>query len=307
MALKHFQVFSLTFLVSLLFSPIGHANGNTPSDKISSPFHFIKQLKGSRKGNNIEGIYQLKAYLKEFGYLDQTHVNDDDFDDTLESAIKTYQENYHIKPTGTLDAVTISKMTSPRCGVPDIINGTNYMQHHKIKHDSSSSDIHMVSHYTFFSGNLKWPSSKTLLTYNFLSNVPTFAIAPVARAFQKWASATHFSFARAQDNQNADLTIGFYRGDHGDGTPFNGTGGTLAHAFPPTDGRFHYDADEPWSDGAVANTFDLETIALHEIGHLLGLNHSSVQEAIMYPTFSPAEIKNLHPDDIQGIKVLYNR
>ncbi|KAH6806754.1 hypothetical protein C2S51_031585 [Perilla frutescens var. frutescens] len=310
MALKPFQLFFLIFLVFILFSQIGYAKRNTPSDKNSSPFGFIKELKGCHKGNNTKNIHQLKAYLKEFGYLEylnQTHANDDVFDETLESAVKTYQENYHIKPTGTLDATTISKMTSPRCGVPDIINGTNYMQPRKRKHDPSSSSIHTVSHFSFFPGNPRWPSSKTHLTYRFLPNFPTDAMAPVARAFQKWDSATHFTFARAQNNQNVDLTIGFYRGDHGDGVPFNGTGGTIAHAFAPTNGRFHYDADERWSDGPVANAFDLETLALHEIGHLLGLDHSSVQEAIMYPRFSPAEIKNLHPDDIQGIRVLYNR
>ncbi|KAH6761483.1 hypothetical protein C2S52_018916 [Perilla frutescens var. hirtella] len=280
---------------------------NTPSDKISSPFDFIKQLEGSHKGKNTKGIHQLKAYLKEFGYLDQTHVNDDDFDETLESAIKTYQENYRINPTGTLDATTISKMIAPRCGVPDIVNGINYMQPHKIKHDSSSSDIHIVSHFSFFPGNPRWPSSKTLLTYNFLPNFPTSAMSPVARAFQKWASVTRFTFARAQNNQNADLVIGFHRRDHGDGYPFDGPNGTLAHAFAPTDGRFHYDADEQWSDGAVVNAFDLETVALHEIGHLLGLGHSAVEAAIMYSSIGTAQIKNLHADDIEGIRTLYNQ
>ena len=39
---------------------------------------------------------------------------------------------------------------------------------------------------------------------------------------------------------------------------------------------------------------------------LLGLGHSSVKGAIMYPTISLEETKGLHQDDIQGIQALYN-
>ncbi|KAI3462975.1 hypothetical protein Pfo_019638 [Paulownia fortunei] len=309
MALKLFQLLSFIFLIFLALSAIGHAKRGVPSDKNSSPFEFIKQLKGCHKGNHTKGIHQLKNYLHEFGYLEylnKTHANDDDFDDALESAIKTYQQNYHIKPTGILDATTVSRMTVSRCGVPDIVNGTNYMNPHTKKHDSSSSRIHIVSHYSFFPGNPRWPPSKTHLTYGFLPNTPTNAMPPVARAFQKWDSATHFSFSQAQNYRNADLVIGFHRRDHGDGAPFDGPGGTLAHAFAPTNGRFHYDADERWAIGSVANAFDLETVALHEIGHLLGLGHSSVEAAIMFSGIGAGQIKNLHQDDIQGIRALYN-
>ncbi|KAK9991775.1 hypothetical protein SO802_026760 [Lithocarpus litseifolius] len=44
--------------------------------------------------------------------------------------------------------------------------------------------------------------------------------------------------------------------------------------------------DEQWSVGAAPSAFDLETAALHEIGHLLGLEHSKVQESIMWPSLS---------------------
>ncbi|KAH0973015.1 hypothetical protein GBA52_025171 [Prunus armeniaca] len=130
---------------------------------------------------------------------------------------------------------------------------------------------------------------------------------PVSSAFQTWAANTHFTFSEAQNNQNPDLTVSFNRGDHGDGTPFDGPGGTIAHAFAPTNGRLHYDADERFSVGAVSGAYDFETIALHEIGHLLGLGHSSVQEAIMFPSVrSGVTQQSLHGDDIQGIQALYN-
>lgn len=51
-------------------------------------------------------------------------------------------------------------------------------------------------------------------------------------------------------------------------------------------------------------------VATHEIGHSIGLEHSSVQDAIMYPWYpnSPGSWKpelNLKYDDINGIQNLY--
>jgi hypothetical protein len=80
----------------------------------------------------------------------------------------------------------------------------------------------------------------------------------------------------------------------------------------------------PWSvaDGGETGRFDVQSIALHEIGHLHGLGHSALgetelrpggrrvlsSEAIMFPiAFSPGttEERTLRPDDIAGISEMY--
>ncbi|KAK3013883.1 hypothetical protein RJ639_009280 [Escallonia herrerae] len=94
----------------------------------------------------------------------------------------------------------------------------------------------------------------------------------------------------------ADIEIGFYRGDHGDGFnfEFDGKFRILAHAFPPENGYFHYDADESWSVNPKGDTeVDLESVAVHEFGHLLGLGHSLDQSAIMFSEISYGVIKRI--------------
>ncbi|KAF7135559.1 hypothetical protein RHSIM_Rhsim08G0057800 [Rhododendron simsii] len=310
MATKVFQLILCIFLFSLALSLPSHARPSKPKDENPTSFDFIKHLEGCQKGQTVKDLQQLKKYLEAFGYLNYSPTqaggaNDNNFDDSLEAAIKTYQLNYHLKTTGALDAETVSQMTAPRCGVPDIINGTNWMRASKKETSHAHKTLHTVSHFAFFNGNPKWPPTKYQLTYAFAPETSSDAISAVAKAFSMWASQSPFTFSQSQDFASADLQIGFYRGDHGDRAPFNGQNGVLAHAFPPEDGRFHYNADYSFTVNPVAGSFHLETVALHEIGHLLGLAHSDVQEAIMYPSIPPATVKGFADDDIQGIKTLY--
>lgn len=53
---------------------------------------------------------------------------------------------------------------------------------------------------------------------------------------------------------------------------------------------------------------DLKWLALHELGHSLGLEHSSTKGAIMYPIYSGYHPGlELHRDDILGIQQLYGK
>lgn len=89
--------------------------------------------------------------------------------------------------------------------------------------------------------------------------------------------------------------------------PFDGAGGTLAHAYFPEDGRAHFDEDETFTDGTYSG-INLLWVAVHEFGHSLGLEHTNIYGAVMYPYYKGyvPDIK-LHSDDIAGIQYLYGK
>ncbi|KAJ0113395.1 hypothetical protein Patl1_00167 [Pistacia atlantica] len=169
----------------------------------------------------------------------------------------------------------------------------------------------------FFQGNHDWARHVPMkLTYAFskeyLINYLKISDIKVVfkRAFGKWASVIPVSFIETDDYGFADIRIGFYSGDHGDGEPFDGVLGVLAHSFSPESGKFHLDAAETWAiDFEMEKSpvaVDLESVAIHEIGHLLGLAHSPNKEAVMYATLKPRDKKvDLALDDIQGVQALY--
>jgi hypothetical protein len=68
----------------------------------------------------------------------------------------------------------------------------------------------------------------------------------------------------------------------------------------------HFDDAETWSIGGAGNTFDQETVALHEIGHLIGLDHSTVSGSVMFPTYG-GQRRTLTADDLAGAQTLYGK
>ncbi|NXY83720.1 MMP9 protein, partial [Alcedo cyanopectus] len=66
----------------------------------------------------------------------------------------------------------------------------------------------------------------------------------------------------------------------------------------------NYDTDKKWGF-CPDRGYSIFLVAAHEFGHSLGLDHSSVREALMYPMYSYIQDFQLHPDDVQGIQYLY--
>ncbi|PIK44813.1 putative matrix metalloproteinase-19-like [Apostichopus japonicus] len=127
-------------------------------------------------------------------------------------------------------------------------------------------------------------------------------------AFQVWADVSSLTFSEANQESAANVQIHFQGGSHGDPFPFDGSGGILAHAYPPTVGKCHIDDDENWTTPDKTTGYSILQTMIHELGHVLGLGHSPEPGAVMgrfYRYGAEYRSPSLSEDDITGIQHLY--
>lgn len=135
--------------------------------------------------------------------------------------------------------------------------------------------------------------------------------------FERWSrlscSSLSFRYAGAaqyittSDNQNS---VGWLT----DWPPSYGQD-ALAVTIPAANERTGemYDADiafnpnKTFSIDNTPDTIDVESVMTHEVGHLLGLDHSATFDATMFFATGPNELyrRSLHDDDIQGACAIY--
>ncbi len=133
------------------------------------------------------------------------------------------------------------------------------------------------------------------------------------QAAQTWAAQTNINFVVVPDD-GAPMGGGNYQeGDPGMGDirigGYNFGTSTLGWSYqPPPVNNYSLAGDIEINTGAVWNigsTYDMFTVATHELGHALGLGESNnVPSAIMYPTYNGRKTA-LATDDIQGIQSIY--
>ncbi len=160
----------------------------------------------------------------------------------------------------------------------------------------------------------------------------------IQAAMATWSSVVQVSWNKIGDYTDGgamrfepnSVDIYWHDGAGGapDGNPFDGAwnpstgaGNIFAHGWAPEDieddilaGNIHFDVAESWvTSGAVIGvnsaTIDLQSIMLHELGHVLGLDHENdlgqgLQAPVMQ-SFYWGEQRTLRADDIAGVQSLY--
>ncbi|MFI5530266.1 matrixin family metalloprotease [Kitasatospora sp. NPDC051853] len=173
-----------------------------------------------------------------------------------------------------------------RCGVPDAMDSDTKIQ-------------------TFGSPWGRWPERALSFSID-----PTFArmigpmgqtlppatvISTISSAFSTWQSAVGGLFTFTPTPTGGDIHAAFetlLANPH-----FGTVGGTLASAEFPPRGKLHFDLVETWTESSLFN------VALHEIGHVLGLAHSDDPSSLMFPIDRNTSL--VDAESIDAVRSLY--
>jgi hypothetical protein len=135
-------------------------------------------------------------------------------------------------------------------------------------------------------------------------------------AAQVWAKATNINFAVVADDGDdyGTITGHYQQGDPLEGDirigGFQDTGASyLGQAYQPPPENNYSIAGDIWFNTSqafhIGTTYDLFTVASHEIGHALGMDHSGDSTAVMAPIY-PGTRTDLMTDDTNGIRSIYS-
>ncbi|CAL8322276.1 unnamed protein product [Lota lota] len=219
-------------------------------------------------------------WLSKFGYLPPPDpvTGQLQTQEALTKAIKAMQKFGGLTETGVLDQATLGLMQTPRCSLPDVSDpeGTTGRSRRSLKPQNKWTKRHLSWRVRTF------PKESAVLGRDTVRALMHYAL-------KVWSDIAPLNFHEVAGS-DADIQIDFTKADHDDGYPFDGPGGTVAHAFFPgerfTAGDTHFDDDEAWTFRSPdTHGMDLFAVAVHEFGHAIGLVHTSALESIMRPYY----------------------
>ncbi|XP_069569212.1 matrix metallopeptidase-21 [Brachyistius frenatus] len=250
---------------------------------------------------------------------DQDGYNSQTESQAFISALKEFQRVSGLPLTGVFDEATKEAMNKPRCGVPDkeidlntpeppesskdFLNVTSLNSSHDISSEAvrrrkrhlaslvskrrQKRDLVETGYMAFTKEVLKW----RLIGEGYSSQLTIEEQRYILRlAFRMWSEVSPLEFVEDTRSplEDVDIKLGFGTGRHlGCNQRFDGTGQEFAHAWFL--GDIHFDDDEHFTAPHSGSGISLLKVAVHEIGHVLGLPHIYRPGSIMQPSYLPHE------------------
>lgn len=243
-------------------------------------------------------VYKVQQFLGRFGYLKE-RFEPKKLDQPTQHALKVYQARVGIEASGVIDEPTAQTLEQPRCGVPDFSRGDAFAR-------VGDPFVLRGCSYKGIASPVKYALSTPPQSFTLADLQPA-----IKAAIDTWKNEIPISFQEVSLSDDPVLTFEWVEREHGDGEPFDGVGHVLAHAFSPPKcggthtGKCHFDNQEVWDFFHGAGIHDIQTVALHEIGHLLGLDHSAEETSVMFEYYKGTR-RELTTGDISAIQTLYS-
>ncbi|KAI6179043.1 Matrix metalloproteinase [Aphelenchoides besseyi] len=231
----------------------------------------------------------VKDYLDAFGYSHSVQAAGTKTAGTEEEeALKEFQKFMGINPSGKVDTMTKSAMLRKRCS-----NWDKPIPTHEPKLWEKTSLVWAIQSYPV---GLNASDVREL----------------VAQAFKAWEIVIAIDFipATTRTSQN-DIDVWF---EFTDTDPINRndrTGFSVGGATEPVKSRVWIKRTERWGtfQRQEAGRLDIFLTIVHEIGHILGLQHSTDQSSVMFPIFqrqTGEELPVINSDDVEKLRNLYD-
>lgn len=259
-------------------------------------------------GDGGPEVATVQEFLGRYGYLPNAHLSVEYprwspvlnyspvpgvYDEVTAEAVGALQRQHGLEATHVVDEPTRALLRSPRCGVPDGSRNPDDLTR-KYARDAA------------FSG---WPGGT--VTYDVINTDDGLQLTALrtaaANMMAVWAAESMLTITR--DSAAPQITISFQALTNPNGTP-DGVGNALGRTGGGGFGiLLRLDTAETWTLGTPTGGARAVTpVLLHEIGHALGLDHSSFLGATMIGSLPNAASTDvtLEQDDQLAISTVYD-